>query len=107
MQRIYQNVLFIAVLVFIGLQSEAQTDTLPVSVNPALEEIYNSKYPKEYTIAGITVTGAKAFDQNLVISISGLAVGDKIMIPGTDAFSKAIAKLWKQSLAASYPKIYL
>jgi outer membrane protein insertion porin family len=101
MQRIYQNVLLIAVLVFIGLRSEAQTDTIPVSVNPALQDIYNSKYPKEYTIAGITVTGAKAFDQNLVISISGLAVGDKIMIPGTDAFSKAIAKLWKQSLVSN------
>ena len=101
MQRIYQNVLFITVLFFISLRSQAQTDTLPVSLNPALQEIYNSKIPKEYIIAGITVTGAKAFDQNLVISISGLAVGDKVMIPGTDAFGKAISKLWKQSLVSN------
>ena len=101
MQRIYQNVLFITVLFFISLHSQAQTDTLPVSLNPALQEIYNSKIPKEYIIAGITVTGAKAFDQNLVISISGLAVGDKVMIPGTDAFGKAISKLWKQSLVSN------
>ncbi len=106
MQRIYQNVLFIFVLFFISFKAEAQIDTLPVSLNPALQEIYNSKVPKEYTIAGITVSGAKAFDQNLVISISGLAVGDKIQIPGTDAFAKAIAKLWKQSLVSNV-EIYL
>ena len=106
MQRIYQNVLFIFVLFLISFKAEAQSDTLPVSLNPALEEIYNSKIPKEYILAGITITGAKAFDQNLVISISGLAVGDKIQIPGTDVFAKAIAKLWKQSLVSNV-EIYL
>jgi outer membrane protein insertion porin family len=38
------------------------------------------------------------FDPNLVISISGLAIGDKVMIPGTDVFGKAINKLWRQNL---------
>lgn len=101
MQRIYQNVLLIFVVVFTGLQASAQTDTIPVSVDPALQDIYNSKYPKEYTIGGITVTGTRSFDQNLIISISGLAVGDKVQIPGTDVFGKAIAKLWKQSLVSN------
>ena len=55
---------------------------------------------KSATGAGITVTGNKSFDQNLIISISGLAVGDKVQIPGTDVFSKAITKLWKQNLIA-------
>jgi outer membrane protein insertion porin family len=31
-----------------------------------------------------------------VLSISGLQKGDKVTIPGTDAFSKAITKLWRQ-----------
>ncbi len=102
MQRIYQNVFLIIALIFSTLQVAAQADTIPaVSIDPALQDIYNSKVPKEYTIAGITVTGSKAFDQNLIISISGLAVGDKIVIPGTDAFGKAIAKLWKQSLVSN------
>lgn len=101
MQRIYQNVLLIFSFVFTGFQVSAQTDTIPVSVDPALQDIYNSKYPKEYTIGGITVTGARSFDQNLIISISGLAVGDKVQIPGTDVFGKAIAKLWKQSLVSN------
>ncbi len=103
MQRIYQNAFFIAALLFTsvtGFAGVAQ-DTIPVSVDPALLEIYQSKYPKEYTIGGITVTGARAFDPNLIISISGLAVGDKVVIPGTDAFGKAIAKLWKQGLVSN------
>ncbi len=103
MQRIYQNALLIIALFFSSQQLSAQvTDTVPVtSVDPALLEIYNAKTPREYTIGGITVTGSKRFDQNLIISISGLAVGDKVVLPGTDAFGKAIAKLWKQSLVSN------
>jgi len=97
MHLIYKRIFFIVIIVFSSQFVTAQTDTT-VSVDPALQEIFNSKIPKEYTIAGITVGGTKAFDANLIISISGLAVGDKVMIPGTDVFSKAIAKLWKQSL---------
>src|SRR5437868_5026213 len=62
-------------------------DTLPVSVNVDLENIFNAKSPKEYIISAIKVTGTKSFDPNLIISISGLAVGDKVMIPGGDNFS--------------------
>lgn len=99
MQRIYQNFFIILFLLLTGRTAIAQ-DTLqpPTSVNPRLLSIYDTKIPKEYTIAGINVTGTKAFDPNLIISISGIAVGDKVQIPGTDAFSKAINKLWKQSL---------
>jgi outer membrane protein insertion porin family len=78
----------------------AQKDTTPVSVNPALLEILNNKYPKTYTIAGITVTGTKAFDPALISSISGIAIGDKVQLPGSDVFGKAITKLWKQSLVS-------
>ena len=101
MHRIYQNFLLIVVTTFFSNSLLAQVDTIPpVSVNPQLLEIFNVKPPKEYIIAGITVTGNKSFDQNLIISISGIAVGDKVMVPGTDVFSKAITKLWKQNLIA-------
>ena len=103
MHRIYQNFLFIVITVFIGNTALAQVTpdtTNPVSVNPELMEILNSKTPKTYILAGIVVTGNKGFDGNLIISISGLAVGDKVQLPGTDAFSKAITKLWKQNLIA-------
>ena len=93
------------VLFFLAFHSSvsvlAQNDTLPVSVNPALLEIFSSKYPKSYTIGEITVTGTQSFDPTLIVSISGLAVGDKILLPGSDVFGKAIAKLWKQSLVSN------
>ncbi len=98
MQRIYKGIFIITTLLFSSQFVKAQVDTTGVSVNPALQEIFNSKIPKEYTIADIQVNGTKAFDVNLIISISGLAVGDKVVIPGTDIFGKAIAKLWKQNL---------
>ncbi len=95
MERIYKRIFFIATLIFSTQFVWAQE---PVSVNPELEGIFTNKTPKEYTIAGINVIGSKAFDANLIISISGLAVGDKVIIPGTDVFGKAIAKLWRQNL---------
>ncbi|MBL0356777.1 MAG: outer membrane protein assembly factor [Chitinophagaceae bacterium] len=107
MQRIYQNFLFIVIAVFSSQLAAAQvTDTTPVSINPQLLEIFNNRVPKEYTIAGISVTGNQSFDPNLIISISGLAVGDKVLIPGTDAFNKVITKLWKQNLIADV-EVYL
>ena len=100
MLRIYQTVLFIVTFFLTGYSLFAQ-DSSNVSVNPALKEIYNSKIPKKYTIAGINVIGSKSFDRNLIVSISGLAVGDEVQIPGTDVFNKAIVKLWKQSLVSN------
>lgn len=105
MQSIYKGIFIIAMLIGKSQFVSAQVDPPPVSVNPELERIFTSS-PKEYTIAGITVTGAKAFDANLIISISGMAVGDKIIIPGTDVFGKAITKLWRQSLISDV-EIYL
>ena len=96
MHRIYTRIFFIVTALFTSQLLVAQvTET---SVDPALEGIFKTKFAKEYTIAGIAVTGGRSFDPNLIISISGLAVGDKVMIPGTDAFSKAISKLWRQNL---------
>jgi outer membrane protein insertion porin family len=75
-------------------------DTVPVSVNVELENIFNAKSPKEYIISDIKVTGTKSFDPNLIISISGLSIGEKVMVPGGDNFSKAISNLWKQNLVS-------
>ncbi len=53
--------------------------------------------PKEYVIGGLTVSGIKYLDENVLKALSGLSVGDKIRIPG-DAISEAIEKLWKQGI---------
>jgi outer membrane protein insertion porin family len=94
MLRIYKTIILTAILFLIVNGSFAQVN--PVSVDPALKGIYESRTPKKYTIAGIDVKGTKSFDKNLVISITGLAVGDVVNIPGTDVFNKAIVKLRRQ-----------
>ncbi|HUP12123.1 MAG TPA: POTRA domain-containing protein, partial [Niastella sp.] len=81
-----------------SLRAQVVTDTVPTSIDPELEGIVNSKVPKEYFIGGIVVTGTKRYDQQLLISIAGINVGDKVMIPGGDNFSKAIVNLWNQHL---------
>jgi outer membrane protein insertion porin family len=78
--------------------AQEKTDTIPTTIDPELEAISQSRNPKEYTIAGIKVTGTKRYDEQLLISIAGINVGDKIMIPGGDQFSKAITNLWNQRL---------
>jgi outer membrane protein insertion porin family len=72
-----------------------------ISIDPELVALSNGKNPpREYTIAGIKISGTKYLDESLLASISGLTVGDKVTIPGGDNFSKAINNLWKQSLFA-------
>lgn len=61
------------------------------------ESSINYSSPKEYEIAGIEVAGVEFLDNNALISLSGLKVGDKIRIPG-DEISTAISKLWKQGI---------
>jgi outer membrane protein insertion porin family len=53
--------------------------------------------PKEYTIGGVTVIGAEFLNQDAIVSMSGLKVGDKIKIP-SETTSNAVKKLWKQGL---------
>ncbi|XOV92326.1 MAG: outer membrane protein assembly factor [Bacteroidota bacterium] len=60
----------------------------------------NYSNPREYEIAEISVSGVQFLDNNALISISGLKVGDKIKIPGDD-ISTAIKKLWKQGIIGS------
>ena len=87
---------FAALFVYTPMYAQV-SDTIPsVSVDPALEAVFNARSPKEYTIAGITTTGSTSFDSALLISISGLAIGDNIYLPGGDAFSKAIQSIWRQ-----------
>src|SRR5215510_3010344 len=53
--------------------------------------------PQQYEIGGITVSGTRFLDEQVLINISGLIIGDTIEIPG-EKISKAIQNLWKQGL---------
>ena len=84
----------------------AQDTTGVTSVDVDLVNIFNQKTPKKYKIAAIKVTGNRFFDENLLVSISGLNIGDEVTIPGGDAFAKAINKLWGQNYFSDV-QIYL
>ncbi len=74
---------------FFPLNSFAQaTDTIPV---------IDYATPQVYEIGGIKVTGAEYSDDNAIISIAGLKVGDKVRLPGPD-IQKAMKALWKLRL---------
>src|ERR1043165_1273343 len=94
MQRIIKGILA-ACFLLIASASFAQN---PTSIDPKLLELQNAKVPKEYTIHSIKVTGLNTLDTAIVLSIAALQPGDKVMIPGGDAFSKAINNLWRQRL---------
>ena len=67
------------------------------STDTPLPEIEYTYQRKTYEIAGISVTGADSYEDFVLIGFSGLAVGDKIEVPG-DQITKAIKRFWKQGL---------
>ena len=92
MKRI-QNYVTLVFCLFM-LASKAQ-----VAIGTDLETIdYNS--PREYEIGGMTISGTDYLDKNVLITISGLTIGDKIMIPG-EKITSAIQNLWEQNLFAN------
>ncbi|WP_287827893.1 outer membrane protein assembly factor BamA [Bacteroides sp.] len=59
--------------------------------------IVYSGTPKKYEIADIQVEGVKNYEDYALISLSGLAVGQEIDIPGTQ-ITDAINRYWKHGL---------
>jgi outer membrane protein insertion porin family len=58
---------------------------------------FSYEEPVRYEIGGVTVSGTRFLDEQVLINLSGLIVGDTIDIPG-EKISKAIQTLWKQGL---------
>lgn len=78
-------------------QIPADTAQKPASIDVNLENIFNQKTPHRYKVANVAVTGNQYFDAALLTSIANINIGDEILIPGGDNFSKAISNLWKQN----------
>ena len=53
--------------------------------------------PKDYIIGGVTITGTKSLDKDVLLQISKLSKGDKINLPG-DANANVIKNLYKENL---------
>lgn len=98
-----RSLLAIALCCSAGLRVSAQQiDTLPAPApaNPPAGLPLIPSAPQQYEIAEITVSGTQYLDKSLLLSLSGLNVGDKILYPGGDQFTKAIQSLWGQRLFA-------
>jgi len=61
------------------------------------DESFNPSLNRAYELGGVTINGAQFLDNNVLISISGLIIGDKIEVPG-EKVTKAIKNLWEQNL---------
>ncbi len=68
----------------------AQTDSTRL-------DIMDYSNGQEYEIGGVKVTGTYFSDENAVIGVTGLKVGDKIRIPGYD-IPRALRNLWRLRL---------
>ena len=78
--------------------ASAPSSAADSAVNKAnLPKIEYTLQRKTYEIAGITVSGAESYEDFVLIGFSGLAVGDKIEVPG-DQITKSIRRFWKQGL---------
>ncbi len=84
---------FNLILIFFAFLSIYQLKA-QVSTDDNLKYL-NYSNPKEYVIGGITISGIKYIDNKVLIMLSGIAVGDKIKIPG-ESISNCIKKLWEQ-----------
>lgn len=88
----YYKILILLISIFtFNIQGLAQ-----IQVGNDLSEIDYSM-PRDYEIGGITVTGVKYLEPQVLVMLSGLQVGETIEVPG-DKITNAIRKLWEQGL---------
>ena len=108
MQKLYKYLVLASLILLVSLsaQSQSSTDTTITSIDADLVNIFTQKTVKTYKVASVKVVGNKFFDENLLISIANINVGDEIKIPSSDVFSKAITKLWSQNYFSNV-QIYL
>ena len=83
-----KNIFWAFVLAFFSFESSAQISTTgDFNLIPGID----------YEVAGITVSGGKELDANVVIMLTNLRVGDNIQFPDPK-ISDAIRTLWRQQL---------
>jgi outer membrane protein insertion porin family len=88
-----KQVLFFLVLISLFTKGFSQDSLINYDILPVLD--YSN--PKEYEIAGVSVTGVQFLQKEVLVSLSGLQVGDKITVPGDD-ITRVVKKFWEQGL---------
>jgi len=89
------NIFIIFSAIILGCVSaasaQAPVDTI---VNP---KVIFTGMPRTYEIAGIVVKGADNYEDNTIIGFSGLKIGERVDIPGSE-LTAASKRLWHQGL---------
>ncbi|HQP04332.1 MAG TPA: POTRA domain-containing protein, partial [Bacteroidales bacterium] len=86
-----KKIAFLLFIVYLVTSVTAQED-----ISSRIKKLDYSD-PVEYEIGGIQISGIKYLDPDVLVHLTGLQVGDVIMIPG-DEITAAINKLWEQGL---------
>lgn len=100
MSRIHNLYILLLAICAAWVPASAQTAPTDTVYNP---EFVYSAFPKTYTIEGISVSGVPKSDDYLVVGFSGLNVGDRIQIPGSE-ITAATKRFWRQNL---YSKVQI
>ena len=88
---IYNKVYVLLVLLCaFGIQARAQEKI----VNPSISYSDNAR---EVVIGGLAVSGVQGYEDFVLTSISGLAVGQRIEMPGSQ-ITQAVKRYWKHGL---------
>ncbi|MDE6177050.1 MAG: outer membrane protein assembly factor BamA, partial [Paramuribaculum sp.] len=83
---------------FCGAAPQATAQALPATADTVFEpKLVFTGIPKVYEVAGIRVTGADNYEDHVIIGYSGLKVGERIDIPGSE-ITQASKRLWRQGL---------
>ena len=90
-----KNFIVIIFTILLSLEGFSQIRT-NTSTEPKSNELDYTN-PKEFVIGGVEVKGVKYLDVSVLVTISKLAVGERILVPG-EATSNAVKNLWAQGL---------
>ena len=88
--KITKQLLIITTLLATFMPAEAQND---MHGKPTV--VYGQN--RKVEIGGITVDGVQNYDDNILIGLSGLTVGETISFPG-DEITEAVKRYWKHGL---------
>jgi len=92
----------LAAILTLPVYAQGQQDSVPlVAVQDTIynPEVIYSPIPKTYEIAGISVEGVSHVDDYHIIAFSGLAVGERLEIPGNE-ITNAVKRFYRQGIYA-------
>ncbi len=99
--QLLKTIIFGGFFLFIVFVARAQeNDTLDFNL-----PVMDYSYPREYEVAKVSVSGIKFLDAGILVQLTGVKVGEKIVIPG-ERITRSIEKLWKQGLFSDIKVTY-